>query len=523
MKKTKELYISISLVIIAFIFLFSIIFSLLNIFNSNIIYGIYINDLDVSNLSKEQAKSLLIQMSEEKKSSNFTINFLSKESNDVAYSSEFSFLPLNIDYSLSEAIENAYNFGRNGNIFQNNYNILKALIYKQNIELDFSLEENNLQQILDKISSEIPEKMIESSYYIDDGNLIILKGTSGNIIEKEELRYNIYSLIKNISLKENTMTAYLKKSSPSSIDIEQIHSEIFTNSANAYYEKEPFKVYPEVDGIDFDIETAKNILSEQKEEYIIPLTITKPEITINNLEINIFPDLLGSFSTKYDLQNENRATNLDLAASKINETVVAPGKQFSYNSVVGARTIATGYKESKIYSNGQVVDGIGGGICQISSTLYNAIVFANLEIKERHNHQFITSYVSPGRDATVVYGSKDLKFINNRSYPIKIIATASDGIVKVSIYGIRENTEYDVSFDTETISTIPYDTKYEYNQNLNSSKEYIKQLGANGAIVNVYKVEKLNGSIVSKTLISQDNYNALNRIVETNSLKDDQL
>lgn len=521
MKKTKEFYLSIIIVIFIFIFLFCIIFSLLNIFNDNIIYGIYINGLDVSNLSKDQAKSLLIQKTEEKESSNFTINFLSEENNAISYSSEISFLPLNIDYAISEAIENAYNFGRSGNIFQNNYNILKALIHKQNIELNFSLDENILDQTLDKISSEIPEKMIDSSYYIEDNNLVILKGSPGNIIERENLKNNIYSLIKNISLKENTITTRLINSNPSYIDIEQIHREIFTKSANAYYENEPFKVYPEVYGIDFDIEAAKNILKDEKEEYLIPLTITKPEITINNLEINIFPDLLGSFSTKYDLQNENRATNLALAASKINGTVVAPGNQFSYNSIVGARTIATGYKESKIYSNGQVVDGIGGGICQISSTLYNAIVFANLDIKERHNHQFITSYVSPGRDATVVYGSKDLKFINNRSYPIKIIATASDGIVKISIYGIKENAEYDVSFDIETISTIPYDTKYEYNQNLDSSKEYTKQLGANGAIVNVYKVLKLNGSIVSRTLISQDSYNALNRIIETNSLKDD--
>ena len=241
-------------------------------------------------------------------------------------------------------------------------------------------------------------------------------------------------------------------------------------------------------------------------------------LTIANLEIDIFPDLLGSFSTRYDSQNKNRENNLNLASAKINEKVIASGGEFSYNSVVGARTIASGYKEAKIYSNGQVVDGIGGGICQISSTLYNAAMFANLDIKERHNHQFITSYVEPGRDATVVYGSKDLKFTNNRSYPIKIISAASDGIVKVSIYGIKEDLEYDVSFDSETISTIPYSTEYEYNSNLEPSSKQVKQLGANGAIVNTYKVVKLNGAIVSRTLISQDTYNALNKVIETGNV-----
>ena len=99
------------------------------------------------------------------------------------------------------------------------------------------------------------------------------------------------------------------------------------------------------------------------------------------------------------------------------------------STIVGARTISAGYKESKIYSNGQVVDGIGGGICQLSSTIYNSAFFANLNITERYNHQFLTSYVKEGRDATVVYGVKDLKFKNNRNFPIKIETKVSSGVV----------------------------------------------------------------------------------------------
>ncbi len=123
--------------------------------------------------------------------------------------------------------------------------------------------------------------------------------------------------------------------------------------------------------------------------------------------------MLGSFTTKYDGTNTARTTNLKLAASKINETILSPGEEFSYNAIVGERTIAAGYKEAKVYSNGQVVDGLGGGICQISTTLFNAALYANLEITEIHNHQFVPSYVGAGRDATVVYGSKDFKFKNS--------------------------------------------------------------------------------------------------------------
>ena len=123
-----------------------------------------------------------------------------------------------------------------------------------------------------------------------------------------------------------------------------------------------------------------------------------------------FPDTLSEFSTRYAASNVNRTTNLRLAANQINGTVLMRGETFSYNDGVGERTIAAGYKEAPIYVSGRVEDGLGGGICQITTTLYNAAVFANLEIVERTNHQFVPSYVGAGRDATVVYGAIDFKF-----------------------------------------------------------------------------------------------------------------
>ena len=143
-----------------------------------------------------------------------------------------------------------------------------------------------------------------------------------------------------------------------------------------------------------------------------------------------FPDLLSTFSTKYAASNKNRTTNLILASNKINGTVLMPGEVFSYNKVVGKRTIAAGYKEAPIYVSGRVEDGLGGGICQITSTLYNAVVFANLEIVERSNHQFVPSYVGASRDATVVYGALDFKFKNNTDYTI--IINVSDTETEVS-------------------------------------------------------------------------------------------
>ena len=257
----------------------------------------------------------------------------------------------------------------------------------------------------------------------------------------------------------------------------------------------------------------KIIEKEEKDEYSITLKITKPEITINDIGTEAFPDMLSTFTTKYDRTNINRTTNLQLAINKINGVVLMPDEEFSYNKIVGERTIAAGYKDAKIYSNGEVVDGLGGGICQISSTLYNTVLLANLEITERRNHQFITSYLPAGRDATVVYGSQDFKFKNNRKYPVKIEATLNSGIAKISLYGVKEENDYTVTFETKTISAIPYKTKYIEDNSLEEGVEKIQQKGTNGLVTETYKILSLNGAVVSKTLLSKDTYNAMQRVV----------
>ncbi len=224
---------------------------------------------------------------------------------------------------------------------------------------------------------------------------------------------------------------------------------------NAYFTTEPYAVFPDVTGVDFNIEDAQNLINDNPDagEYAIGLDFTKADITIHDLGREAFPNLLGTFSTNY-VSNADRTTNLRLAANKIDGTVVMPGEIFSYNRVVGKRTTAAGYKNAAIYQDGGVTDGLGGGICQISTTLYNAVIKAGMLIEERRNHMFVPSYASAGKDATVVWGSTDFKFQNRRDYPIKIEASVSGGVATVSVYGLRTDEEYDrydLSIESRTI------------------------------------------------------------------------
>ena len=385
---------------------------------------------------------------------------------------------------------------------------------KENLECNVSINESETNKLINDISLNLPGALVESSYYIEDDNLIITKGKEGLVINSEKLLKLIYEKLNNNNINQEYIEIPVEIKQPQKIDLQKIHDEIYKEPENAYYNKEPFEIHAETDGVDFDIDEAKKIIEkEEKDEYSITLKITKPEITINDIGTEAFPDMLSTFTTKYDRTNINRTTNLQLAINKINGVVLMPDEEFSYNKIVGERTIAAGYKDAKIYSNGEVVDGLGGGICQISSTLYNTVLLANLEITERRNHQFITSYLPAGRDATVVYGSQDFKFKNNRKYPVKIEATLNSGIAKISLYGVKEENDYTVTFETKTISAIPYKTKYIEDNSLEEGVEKIQQKGTNGLVTETYKILSLNGAVVSKTLLSKDTYNAMQRVV----------
>ena len=486
--------------------IFSIIFALMNIDNNNIISGVKIEGIDVSELSREKAKEKINAVYEEKKQKEIVLKY-------GEYETTITPQLIDVNYDIDKAIEKAISLGRDSNIIINNYNILFAKIGKKNIKVDVSINEDEIKSIIESISSDIPGAVVEADYYVEDNKLIITKGSEGLKINTESLIEKIKDKIQCINSTQEYIEIPVINEQPEKIDIEKIHDEIYREVQDAYLTQSPFTIHPEVEGVDFNVDEAKALLNEDKEKYEIPLIITEPSVTMVQIGSEAFPDLLATYSTKYDGANINRTNNLELACEKINDKIVLAGETFSYNKTLGARTIAAGYKEAKVYENGEVVDGIGGGICQVSSTLYNSVLMANMEIIERKNHQFVTSYTPAGRDATVVYGQTDFKFKNTRTYAIKIKATCSNGIITISIYGIKEEIDCTVSFSTETISTIPYTVKYIDDSTLTAGTEKVKQIGANGMITETYIIKTLNGTVVSKELLSKDTYNAMQRII----------
>lgn len=467
-----------TLFLILIILITIIIFTFLNHINPNIINGVYINNIDVSGLSREEALE---------KVNNEIISKMPKELtliHDNKYKTTLSTEDLAIIYDIESAVNKATQIGKDGNIFQNNFKTIECLFYKEIINIDFSINEESLKADLEDASSKLPDKIIQSSCYIEDDNIIITKGKSGYIIDVEKTADIIKQNIKNINLKDNINIVAFKEN-PNAIDIDSIYKEIHKEPVDAYYVQNPYRIYPSENGLDFAItlDEAKKLLNEDKDEYIIPLKITYPNVTTSMIGTEAFPDLLSEFSTNYYVSNRNRTTNLILAANKINGLVLMPGETFSYNKIVGERTISAGYKEAPIYIEGRVENGIGGGICQITTTLYNAVLYANLEIVERSNHQFVPSYANASRDATVVYGAIDFKFKNNRDYPIKLTCSVANGIANFKIFGLRTNNDYEVVINSRITGST-----------------------TNAIYSEAYKTLKQNGNVISTELLSKDTY-----------------
>lgn len=502
----------IPVIIIISILLFSTIFALLGSFNNKVIARTKVNGVNISNLTIDEAYKKLNDELSKQKGKNIILKY-------EEYETSISLEQLEVSYKTEEAINTAYKIGRNRNILKSNYQILSNLLFGRKIEQDIYINEETLTQIIDDIEVKLPNALVQSGYDVEENNLIITRGKTGLVLKKEELKNTLIEAIKNqikgIDAKDILLPVEERK--PDEINIDEIYQEICKMSQDAYYDENEKKLHKQIDGIEFAItkEEAKQLIQEEKEEYIIPLKIVKPNITVTDLAYqDFFPEVLAKFTTRYDESAENRSNNIKLATQKINGTILMPGETFSYNKVVGARTIKAGYKEATVYMGGKVVNGIGGGICQVSTTLYNATLLANLEIVSRRNHYFITSYVSASRDATVSYGSIDFQFKNTRSYPIKIECTAKNGICQVTIKGTKEDEEYTVEIQDKITQVIPYTTKEIKTDELATGEQQVVQKGVNGYKSEAYRIVKLRGKVISKTLLSKDSYNPLEEIIK---------
>ncbi len=516
-KKRKTINILISLVLILIILgiIFSTIFALLNINNENIFKNTYVSNINISNISKEEAIDKLL----------IAFNAVSDKPINLKFEDyQRDVTPNDIDFEVlaERTVAKAYNIGRTTNIFKNNFVILNSYLTKTNIELEYTYDRQLLEQIVSDISVKIPGKTIESTHTIKNDKLTINRGTAGIDVISEDLINKIITSF--ISLEtELSITIPTKATLPEPINIEKISQEITKKAEDASYDTKTKVITPETNGVEFavSITEAKALISEVKDQYVIPLKITIPKMTTDAIKdkynLYVFDDVLAKETTYYDATYWTRSTNMEVATKQINGTVIKPGQEFSFNSFVGDTSAADGYQMAIGYAGGKSVPMMGGGVCQISSQIYSAALKANLKITERYNHVCPVSYLPPGQDATTALGSCDLKFVNNRTEPIKLVIKTSNGVSSVEIRGVKEPNEPVIKLISTKINTVPFNTIYIQDSSLKKGQQVVDTYGITGYTSKLYKETYVNGILIDKSLISQDTYQPLHQIIRRNS------
>ena len=300
-----------------------------------------------------------------------------------------------------------------------------------------------IQAAVESMAKTVSQKLTDSGLTIGERSITLVKGAQNVEIDCEEMTEMIIAAFKT---GEDAELFYEGKITPNQdVDVQEIYDSVHTLRRDAVFSKEE-GIQPEVVGVSFDINDAQKRWNDAKfgETVEIPLTFDEPKVTAAELEKVIFRDKLSERATSLSGSTSNRINNVKRAAESINDTILMPGDEFDYNQALGKRTKENGYLTAGAYSGGQTVQEYGGGICQVSSTLYYCCLYANLQIKDRTCHMFPVNYLPAGLDATVSWGGPEYKFVNNREYPIKIVAWVDEeaNTVNVELWGTDTDGSY---------------------------------------------------------------------------------
>ncbi|MDR3543336.1 MAG: VanW family protein [Desulfosporosinus sp.] len=243
----------------------------------------------------------------------------------------------------------------------------------------------------------------------------------------------------------------------------------------------------------------------------IPVAEVPASVKTEAVKTLAFDTIIGEYTTKFDVEDKNRSENLTAAAKALDCKVIRPGETFSFNNTVGPREPGTGYKDAYVIVDGEYVQGTGGGVCQVSSTLYNAVLLANLEIVERMPHAIAVGYVPAGQDATVNYPNIDFKFRNNTASLVYLRTEVKPGVLTFRIWG--KKTEKSVRIERQVEKEIAYKTERRLDSSLPPGQFIQEQPGAKGMVVNTWKVIRDGNGNETKQLLSRDCYAPANRIL----------
>ena len=372
-----------------------------------------------------------------------------------------------------------------------------------------------LDTACDGLAASLNCTVVDGGYRLEKGEgLYITKPADGRMLDAQKLEGDLTAMLQSGALTPVACTYQEKKAQ--TVDVQMLHDQLAGEKAEAVCDKTTGEPTESRVGVAFDVSAVQAQLDAAAPgaEFLADAQVEFPTVSTEELQACMFRDVLGTFTTKC-AGPWGRHQNIKLASAAINGKIYNPGEEFWYNSTVGQRTAARGYQEAGVYEAGRTTTGIGGGICQVSSTLYYAVLLSDLDIVLRYCHMFNPGYMPIGCDATVSWGGPDFAFRNSRDYPIKIVTSYNDDTNELTctIMGTKVDDHY-VVMTNAVLASYDYQTVYQESPDVAPGEEVIDQYGHTGYHVRTWRnIYDGDGNLLSSRVEADSHYDVGNKII----------
>lgn len=464
--------------------------------NGKTIYpNVYVAGINVGGMNKEEASGAV----DEAVLASYASATMKVQLPDRTLS--FSPDQTNVVLNPEDAINQAMDYGRSGNPFAavTTYFASRHREHYVDLQSILNLDTDYIRQELEKVAKEIETAAAPSEVRYDESKeqIIVQVGYPERHLDVDGLYDVVCQSFRNGEFA--TVVWDYDETARPTVDLESYAKKYGEEPVDAYYDEKTHTIVESVPGYGFDLEKVQQQVATAApgSELVISMEEREPEVTTEFLEKEMFGQVLYQTSTEY-VKNPGRTKNLTLACEEIDGTILNPGEVFSFNDVVGERTAEKGYQPATVYSGGESLQELGGGVCQVASTLYYATLNLNLEQVQREPHQFAVSYVPYGMDATVYWGKIDYRFRNSLSHPLKIEADTENGRVNVRFLGVPDTDDY-VKMTYEIKETYPWSEVEEVDETKEPGYREVVVTPYTGYRVVTYKtIYDKNGNEISK-------------------------
>lgn len=438
--------------------------------------------------------------------------YLNEQSGKPAATVTYADLGARPTTDYASMAKDAYAMQHQADFFSGGAAYLSSLLGSARLAADMTWDDARFHTAVEKLTGEFSYDPQDTSYELGDNCVLVTKAKDGQTVSAEDLSNALETVLQETGNSSITVPA---AANPATVlSAQEIYDAVAGEMKNAGYDRSTGTITPEQVGAKFDVAEAERLIDGADPGTVVkvPATIEYPAVTAEQLKGVLFRDVLGSATTHVG-GTSARISNVKLATSAVNGTVLNCGDAFSYNGTVGKRTEAKGYQAAPAYVQGETVDEIGGGVCQPSSTLYLACLRSNLEIVERYAHRYVPSYIAKGMDATVSWGGPDYQFRNDTNYPIKIAATYSKGYLTMTLYGTKTDGTT-VKMTNTVLSSTAWKTVYQDDNTLTVGTQQVKVTPYTGYKVVTYRnLYDASGNLLTSKQEAVSDYKVRDKLV----------